>query len=362
MISLTLPCDVDNAFADPFVARLSSHSVAAVDGEHDAVLVAEDDHVRIYQLGNLNFTLPSLVDDDFNADVIFIDPAAKKAQRWIRARSRHNTLLVTERCDQLCQMCSQPPKKTHVDLYKHFETACELAPPNSFIGISGGEPTLHKHSLLGLLSKMHEVRPDLRFHVLTNAQHFDKQDIETLRTLQRVLWGVPLYAAESSLHDEIVGKQGAFDSLMTGFSILGRAGAEIELRTVIMNSNVSALNDLASLVTKSISFVDVWTIMQMENIGFARNNWNKLFYDHSKDFSLIGAPLTVALLHGVEVALYNFPLCTVPEQWQQYAARSISDWKNRFLTDCEPCPARSQCSGFFEWHPDNHGYERFGDL
>ncbi|MBL7373277.1 His-Xaa-Ser system radical SAM maturase HxsC, partial [Escherichia coli] len=83
----------------------------------------------------------------------------------------------TERCDQLCVMCSQPPKKTHVDRFALFEQACLLAEPDSVIGISGGEPTLYKAELLGMIERVLTARPDLAFHVLTNGQHFQSEDI-----------------------------------------------------------------------------------------------------------------------------------------------------------------------------------------
>ena len=67
-------------------------------------------------------------------------------------------------------------------------------------------------------------RPDLRFHVLTNGQHFTRRGCTRRIPAGRVLWGIPLYAA-SGLHDEIVGKQGAFARLMESFALLAAAAA-----------------------------------------------------------------------------------------------------------------------------------------
>ena len=46
------------------------------------------------------------------------------------------------------------------------------------IGITGGEPTLFKDDLFHFLLSVSDARPDLRFHVLTNAQHFVDEDID----------------------------------------------------------------------------------------------------------------------------------------------------------------------------------------
>ena len=362
MIALTLPCEVDDASRPPFVARLRSgvatHSMIG----GDAHLVGQDDERVYFQLGDAGFSLPKGQTASFDGDVLFVEPAARRARRWIRARSPHNTLLVTENCDQLCQMCSQPPKRTDIDLYVHFEEACALAPAGAVIGISGGEPTLYKDRLFSFLSSMAASRPDLKFHVLTNAQHFAPEDRRCLRDFHHVLWGVPIYAADAALHDGLVGKEGAFARLLESFAVLAAAGAAIELRTVVMRENAGALGELGRFVVDRLSFIDFWALVQLERTGFAKNRWADLFFDHSVNFESIADALSWTMLHGIRAALYNFPYCTVPEAWRPLAARSISDWKNKYLKPCEACPAKPRCSGFFEWHLEDHGYERFAQL
>ena len=286
-------------------------------------------------------------------DVLLIDPQARTAERLIRAKSPHNTLLVTERCDQLCQMCSQPPKKTHNDRFALLQKACLLAPQRLVIGITGGEPTLYRQDLLNLIETVLDARPDLSFHVLTNGQHFEADDGERLRNpiFERVVWGIPIYSAEPALHDEIVGKPGAFERLHESLGYLARAGARIEQRTVVLSTNATTFERLAAHVTSRLPFVESWAIMQLENIGFARNRWTSLLFDHAANFAPIAAAINRAVLHDQYVQLFNFPLCTVPEQYRQFAVRSISDWKQKYASACADCSARQSCGGFFEWHP-----------
>jgi len=356
VIPLSIECDVTSKAATPFVSRLAYGHFSDLQGAQIANLVGEDEDNVCFQSGDAIFYLSKANAEMAAGDVLYLDPRQSVAHRWIRSGSAHNSLLITEQCDQLCLMCSQPPKKTHQDFFEHFYSACLLAPCNMTIGFSGGEPTLHKHSLIDLLSRLLLVRPDLRFHVLTNAQHFELGDREALRRLTNTVWGIPLYSADAQLHDSIVFKEGAFDRLCKSLATLCYSGAAIELRTVIMRSNARDLPNLSSFITSNLSFIDVWAIMQLENIGFAKNRWTELFFDHSADFSPIDQALGGARLHGVEVALYNFPLCTVPQQWRSLAAASISDWKKKFLDECRGCAERNMCSGFFEWHPKDHGY------
>lgn len=346
MIPLSLPAHAESEA--PFIARLR----AAAADPSDAVLVANDDLGLAYAGSEGLFTIDGADANALEGDIVLVQ--GDRVERLIRAQSKHNTMLVTERCDQLCVMCSQPPKKTHVDRFAYLEAACLLAPEHMLIGITGGEPTLYKDQLFDLIEHVHAARPDLTFHVLSNGQHFEEADLARLRgsVFKQVAWGIPLYAADAALHDRIVGKAGAFDKLQQSFAILLRAGARIELRTVLLTSNAGQLANLALMIGARLRFIEAWSIMQLENIGYARRRWHDLLYDHAADFGPVADGLDLALLHGVPAQLFNFPLCTVPTDYRHLAVASVSDWKRKLAPACNVCQAATSCSGFFEWHPD----------
>jgi hypothetical protein len=60
---------------------------------------------------------------------------------------------------------------------------------------------------------------------------------------------------------------GAYDQLQKNLALMARAGCRIELRTVLMHPNAERLPELASFIAAMLPFIDVWAIMQMENIG-----------------------------------------------------------------------------------------------
>jgi His-Xaa-Ser system radical SAM maturase HxsC len=351
MIPLNLPAMAEAE--RPYVTRLTRYE----GGERDSLLIEEAAGAASFAGSAGLIVLDGASADELDGDVVLILPehdGTARAERLLRARSQHNTLLVTERCDQLCVMCSQPPKKTHVDRFALLEEACLLAEPNTVIGITGGEPTLYKEQLCGMIERVLAARDDLEFHVLTNAQHFERADVARLRdpVYRRVTWGIPLYAADPALHDEIVGKAGAFARLEESFASLLLAGARIELRTVLLSTNLAALPELARHVTVRLRFIDAWSIMQLENIGYAKNRWPQLYVNHREHFGPIAAALDLAALHGVPARLFNFPRCTVPEAYRDQAVASISDWKRKYMPACAGCREREDCCGFFEWHPD----------
>jgi His-Xaa-Ser system radical SAM maturase HxsC len=357
MIELSLWSEFSNSSHAPFVAKLSID-----EGDDCAVLVAQDKCNELFSYSSLQFSLPKPNGASNLNDVVFADPGSGRVQRWIRSQSAHNTLLVTERCDQLCVMCSQPPKKTHVDNFVHFKKACILAEPDAVIGLSGGEPLLCKDQLFELIEHTYSVRPDVRFHVLTNGQHFEERDLRRLRSpaFGNVLWGVPLYAASSDLHDAIVVKKGAFERLLPSLAIMARSGLHIELRTVLLQSNYDELVTLARFIANRLPFIDVWALMQLERIGFAKNRWQKQFVDHSSQLETLENAITIACAAGTDVALYNVPTCTVSRALRPFLRRSISDWKQAFPKECAPCSQINNCSGFFSWHTSTSDYNQWG--
>ncbi|PHR60222.1 MAG: His-Xaa-Ser system radical SAM maturase HxsC [Robiginitomaculum sp.] len=357
MIELSLPANFSDSSHLPFIAKLSR-----IDGHQTATLVGEIGDELMFQFQDLTISIVQPVGEDIIGDIVFVEPAYNRVSRWIRERSDHNTLLVTERCDQLCIMCSQPPKKSHIDMFTFMEQACMLAPQNMMIGFSGGEPLLYKEQLFALLEKVHTVRPDLKFHVLTNAQHFEEDDVERLRqtAFKSVLWGVPLYASDPSTHDSIVGKIGAFEQLVTSLPIMARAGLQIELRSVLLKQNYHEFEQLSRFISSKLPFVSVWAIMQLERIGFAKNRWFEQFVDHSENSEPLMAAVSVAKSVGLDISLYNIPYCTVPQKLRGFLSQSISDWKRSFPADCEKCSVKSICTGFFEWHSTLEDYKYGG--
>lgn len=327
----------------------------------DTIVQNEDgDYQCLINGSELN--VKSLPDDEIGGDVLLVHPKKQRAQRLIRRNSHHNTILFTERCDQMCAMCSQPPKdRDYSPLFGYYRDAILIADEGVRIGISGGEPTLYIDDLLAILEAAAERRPDLIFHVLTNCQHLEERYSERLENLHQaleVLWGVPLYSYESTTHDEIVGKLGAFENLMEGFYRLGSSGGGIELRTVLTARNALDLPKLGKFIATHLPFISFWAIMAMEPIGFAKANKKELFFDHSVFPEPLAAAAEIADTLGVPVQFYNFPLCTVPKAVRQNCVISISDWKRKYLPTCNGCESKKNCTGFFEWYTDKWRWER----
>jgi His-Xaa-Ser system radical SAM maturase HxsC len=284
-------------------------------------------------------------------------------QRLIRKDANTNSILVTEECDQLCVMCSQPPKQKRYDRFDLYFEAVQLAPQGAVIGITGGEPTLLAQQLLAFIQDSCSARPDVAFHILSNGQHFARLPRGSLKGIAaKILWGIPIYAPDPALHDRIVGKIGAYETLMDSFNWLFAERATVELRTVVMAQNLQALPHLADFICTHLRRAHHWAVMQLENYGYGKLNWAQIFADTSLDFCDVARALRRCERAGIETRLYNFPLCTVPVELRARAAKSISDWKQKYLPDCEGCQQRQICCGFFEWYNVDAGFARISPL
>lgn len=357
MIELHLKAEFESK-APPFVARVrvAGPADAGKPGDNEALIRERADRPGTYECeaAQCRFSVNVRPGDSIDGDILLCVPSRNVAQRLFRRSSRHNTLLLTERCDQVCVMCSQPPKNTNDEWrFPLYEQALLLADQDIMVGISGGEPTLYKDALLGMIERVAEQRPDLGYHILSNGQHFEESDRERLRALHErvsVVWGIPLYSHREAVHDEIVGKKGAFPHVMRNLFLLGGAKARIELRTVITALNIFDLPGLAAFIAKNIPFIGDWAIMGMEHIGYAKPNWQRLFFDHSLFPQPIVNALEISGLRNIHVHLYNVPRCTMPPGYRGYCVDSISDWKKKYLPECAACVERDICPGFFEWY------------
>ncbi|MFL5356138.1 His-Xaa-Ser system radical SAM maturase HxsC [Archangium sp.] len=285
-------------------------------------------------------------------DVIRLDPARKTLTALYRRSSPSNTLLVTERCDNYCLMCSQPPRKKDDSwLLNELEEVIPLIDPETReIGITGGEPSLLGDRLVQLVEMLKQYLPRTAVHILSNGRNFSKHELA--HALARVkhpdlMIGIPLYSELAEEHDYVVQAQGAFDETIRGILNLKRARVRVELRFVIHAETYSRLPEFASFVTRNLLFVDHVALMGLELMGFAKTNLRSLWIDPVDYVNELTTAVRVLHRAGLKTSVYNHPLCVLPRELHPFARKSISDWKNVYFNECRDCTQRDACGGFF---------------
>ncbi len=85
----------------------------------------------------------------------------------------------------------------------------------------------------------------------------------------------------------------------------------------------------------------------MEMTGNARVNKDKVWISYKKSFEVISESIRKLIENGINVKLYNFPICTVEKPFWTLCEKSISTNKVRFAETCNDCKYKVTCSGVF---------------
>lgn len=294
-----------------------------------------------------------------DGDVIRLNPRRGQISVMYRRHSDHNSIFLTERCNSLCLMCSQPPRELNDDfLLDDWVAALPLiSRDTATLGITGGEPTLLGDRFISLLRRLKAWLPATRLHVLSNGRRFS--DIRFARKLGEVehrdlTVAVPLFGDTADLHNYLAQTRGAFDETILGLLNLARLSIPVEVRIVIQKANARRLIELARFIALNLPFVRQVSLMGLEPRGFAQLNSDAVWidpYDYRAELSRAVNRLQRAHLNTV---VMNHQLCvTEPAIWP-ITVRSISDYKNMYLPVCDSCNKRTECTGFFASAKSRH--------
>lgn len=272
-------------------------------------------------------------------------------------KSGHNAIFATERCNHRCIMCPQPPVVSEQDKTPFNLKLISLIDKHTKeIGITGGEPTLIGDKLFALIKQIQKCQPDAAISLLTNGVKFaDKSYAMKLALCKHhdLQIDVPIFSDIAEEHNRIVGAK-TFYKTVQGLYNLALFRQRIGLRIVIHKQTYKRLQKLADYIYHNFPFVSQVAFLQMETIGYAEDNLQDLWidpYDYNEELKQ-----AVLLLsnRGMCVRIYNAQLCVLPMEIREFAAHSISDWKDTYLPECKECDLHSNCGGLFASNQKYH--------
>lgn len=303
-----------------------------------------------------NWQRVTSLSDDFSyledGDIIRLNSARGEIRVLYRKSSPHNTIMVTEQCQHYCLMCSQPPKEVDDSwLLDEANELIRIMPRGTGeLGFSGGEPTLFGERFLETLRLTKALHPGTSIHILSNGRLFaDRRFAADYAQIRHpdMMVGIPIYSDDPATHDYVVQAKGAFDETLRGILNLKEFGQKVELRVVIHKLTVDRLEKLADFIARNLLFVDHVALMGLEITGFTRANLDKLWIDPYEYKDILSAAVQLLEAYGMNVSVYNHPLCVVNPDVSKACRKSISDWKNEYVDACAPCARKSECGGFF---------------
>jgi His-Xaa-Ser system radical SAM maturase HxsC len=299
-------------------------------------------------------------DHFMHGDVVVMEGGTGFVRSLYRPYERHHSLFVTERCSSNCLMCSQPPKdKDDVDALtkRNQELIRLMSPAPDYLTITGGEPTLLGDHLFLLIDQLKSSLPDTELHILTNGRTFAWPDYtQQFAAIEHpnLCLGVPLYSDNAGDHDHIVQARGAFDQTVAGLHEAARNGIRVEVRVVLHRLTIPRLKKLAEYIYRNLSFVEHIALMGLEYVGYTPRNINELWIDPFDYQVELEKAVNSLVMRGMSVSIYNHQLCVLAPPLWPYAQKSISDWKNLYLPECQKCSALDQCGGLFQWAVKKH--------
>lgn len=296
--------------------------------------------------------LPPEFDHLADGDVIRLEPARGGLRTLHRKAAAYNHFLLTERCNNYCLMCSQPPRAVDDGwIVDEILTAIPLIDRCATeIGFTGGEPTLLGERFIDLVRAANSHLPRTALHILSNGRTFASgtlaRDLGSVRH-HDLMMGIPVYADLAHVHDHVVQADGAFDETIRGILALKANGVRVEVRVVLQQQTVARLVPLARFLARNLLFVDHVALMGLELTGFARANLDQIWIDPADYQVDLAEAVGILDRAGFRTSIYNSQMCVLDPSIRRFARRSISDWKQEYMSECSSCTAKTECGGFF---------------
>ncbi len=288
-------------------------------------------------------------------DIVIPQPAKAKSLVLHREADVHHSVLLTNRCNSHCLMCSQPPTE-HDDSWlvsEAIDVVRHIGKSPTALGINGGEPLLAGTGLRKLIEETAALHPSTRIEILTNGRLFS--DVAVVENVLKgvtanVSWLVPLYGHVDYLHDFVVQRRGAFEETVAGLLVLQEYRQPVQLRIVLIEPVLSILSELCGFIGRNLPFVREVALMACEPTGFALANREHCEVDLAHWSDEMQRSVTILQRYRVPFLVMNTPLCALPRHLWIHARKSISDWKNVYLDECKNCVVQDRCAGLFSLH------------
>lgn len=288
-----------------------------------------------------------------NYDVLEIWDNGVLVRRY-NDKSTDNYLFITSGCNSNCIMCPSPEasrkKAQDTDLSELFNLSKHIPADTPHLTITGGEPFLIGERIFPLIAFLKERFTCTEFLFLTNGRIFAvKKYLELLKEAipPYSIVAIPIHGSNAKVHDKITRTPKSFEQTKAGIKNLLKNNISIELRVVLSKLNIDNFAEIANLIINEFNGIEYVSIIAMEMTGTARTNLEKVWIPYKETFEKVSPSVRKLIENGVDVKLYNFPLCTVERNYWTLCEKSISDNKVRYAETCDVCKYKKNCGGIF---------------
>ena len=264
------------------------------------------------------------------------------------------TIVVTNKCNSNCIMCAYTSsfRRDTIDTEDAFilEQVTYLPDHTEHLVITGGEPTLKSSTFFELMKAIRDRFPRINCLLLSNGRSFSIDTIcqKALASFpKKTLVAIPLHASFPELHDRITQTSGSFKQTITGIKRLLSLGIAVEIRIISFAYNKDDIINIAQLIENELHGVSIVNFMAVEMCGNSAINRSDIWIDYNSAFSACEVAIDLLVSSGIDVGIYNFPLCSVPHKYIGLYRKSISAYKVGYGEICSECSRKNLCGGVF---------------
>ena len=264
------------------------------------------------------------------------------------------TIFMTGNCNSNCLMCPSSDYERHLDYGDRgplIDDYIRMLPTNlRYYVVTGGEPTMKPQLFLTVMRQLATYFPYAEGLLLTNGRSFSISsflDSMMEHCPPYLTVGIPIHASNPGLHDEITRAHGSFLQTVQGIRNLLDRGISVELRIVVTKMNCNNITSLCNMIVESFSNVLKVNFINLEVRGNCYTNRDMVYIDSGDSFIHSKEGISILVKAGINVGLYNYPLCMVEPGFRFLCKKSISPEKVRYAPLCENCTGRNYCGGLF---------------
>ena len=268
--------------------------------------------------------------------------------------SNDPALFITNRCNSNCIMCpvsSSVRKHDSIINAENLLKICKQIPDDTYhVTITGGEPFFLKQDIFKVFTYLKEKLNTVEYLLLTNGRAFadlNYVDMFVKCAPSKILVGIPVHGFDPLTHDRVTRTPGSFEQTISGIHSLIERGVDIEIRIVISKINLDILEEIAIFIADNMKGIKCVKFIGLEMLGNAWKNRDEVWIDYKESSKIMEKAITTLVMRGVDVGVYNYPLCCVDKQFWPLCAKSITNYKVTYLTECEVCSQRDACGGMF---------------
>ncbi|WP_230399244.1 His-Xaa-Ser system radical SAM maturase HxsC [Novisyntrophococcus fermenticellae] len=264
------------------------------------------------------------------------------------------TIFMGGNCNSNCTMCPSSNYERHQKYSNNSDELLnfiDMLPQNlpHFV-VTGGEPTMKKELFLEVMDRLAVRIPTAEALLLTNGRSFSARPFleqMLIKCPPHLLVAVPVHGSCPGVHDAVTRSEGSFNQTMKGIHNLLTYRIAVEIRIVVTKMNCDDLLNVAKLICKDFLNVFCVNFISLEVRGNCVRNKEKVYIDAHASFQKSKHAIDYLIQHGIDVGLYNYPLCCVERGYWFLCKKSISPEKVRYTDACERCAAKEYCGGMF---------------